>query len=157
MNNFFSIHKKRILFVVYFVLLISWLTFIFSNSLSTGEESTVQSNKVVEISQKIVSVFDKDAVVKPDDVRTTAHFFEFLVLGALYFLGTAFIKNRNAFLLVSSLALSLFTALVDETLQLGVEGRGAEVTDVWVDFLGAIFAHLVIIFFYSLFKLLRKK
>lgn len=153
MNNY----KRKLFIILYFIVLISWLTFIFTNSLSTGEESSAQSNKVVEISQKIVSVFDKDAVVEPAHVRTTAHFFEFLVLGALYLLGTAFLKSRNILVLFCSLGLSLLTALVDETLQLGVEGRGAEVTDVWVDFLGAVVAHLFIIFFYSLFKVLRKK
>ncbi len=150
-------NKRKFLIFIYFVFLFSWLTFIFTNSLSTGEESSAQSNKVVEISQKIVSVFDKDAVVEPAAVRTTAHFFEFLVLGALYISGTFFLQKKNILILFCSLGLSLFTALVDETLQLGVEGRGAEVTDVWVDFLGAVVAHLAIIFIYSLVKLLKKK
>ena len=157
MKNTFTKDKKYIIMCLYFVLLFSWLFFIFSNSLSTGEESTRQSRKVVEISQKIVSIFDEDAVVDSSDIRTSAHFIEFFVLGILYILGTLFFKNNRGFLVVSSVSLSLFTALVDETIQMNVKGRGSQVIDVWVDFLGAIVAHFFVIFVLYLIKLKKSK
>lgn len=155
-NTLYSKYK-RIFIAIYFVVLFSWLFFIFSNSLSDGAESTAQSTKVVEISQKIVSVFDKDAVVKPSSIRTAAHFFEFLVLGALYYVGTYFLEKRSHFMLSLSVGLSLLTALIDETLQINVPGRGAEVTDVWIDFLGALCSHFVIIFIITLRRLIKGK
>lgn len=157
MKENFLLKNKKIIVIIYLILLISWLYFIFSNSLATASESSAQSNRVVEISQKIVSVFDKDAIVKPSAIRTSAHFLEFFVLGALYYLGTYFFENRNHFFLMASVSLSLFTALVDETLQLNVSGRGAEVTDVWVDFLGAMFAHAIIVFILLTVRRLKKK
>ena len=157
MKNTFIFNKKNIIICLYFILLFSWLFFIFSNSLSTGEESTEQSRKVVEISQKIVSIFDEDAVVDPSDVRTSAHFIEFFVLGLLYILGTFFFEKNRAFLVASSLSLSLLTALVDETLQMQVEGRGSQVIDVWVDFLGALVAHCLVLFVLYFIKLKKSK
>ena len=125
--------------------------------MATGTESKEQSSRVVEISQKIISTFDKDAVVKQSTVRTSAHFFEFFVLGGLYYLGTYFLNKRSKLYLLTSVSLSLFTALIDETLQLNVSGRGAEVTDIWVDFSGAVFAHLILIFIITFTKLIKQK
>ncbi len=157
MIKIYNQNKKKIAICLYFVLLVSWLYFIFSNSLSTGEESTAQSQKVVEISQKIVSMFDEDAVVDPSDVRTSAHFIEFFVLGLIYVVGTFFFEKNRAFLIASSASLSLFTALIDETLQMHVEGRGSQVIDIWVDFLGAVAAHFLVIFIVYFIKLKRIK
>ncbi len=156
MKNIF-IKNKKIIICLYLILVFSWLFFIFSNSLSTGKESTEQSQKVVDITQKIVSMFNEDAVVKPSHVRTSAHFVEFFVLGLLYILGTFFFDKNRAFLVVSSLSLSLFTALTDETLQMHVEGRGSQVIDVWVDFLGALAAHFLVIFILYFIKQKRAK
>lgn len=136
--------KKRFL-IFYVIVLVLWIAFIFSNSLSNGEKSTEQSNRIVEISQKIVSVFDKDAVVSSSAVRTSAHFFEFFVLGTLYAIGTLFFDNKKISLYLFSLSLALFTATIDETLQIGVGGRAAEITDVWIDFGGAFLAHLIFV------------
>lgn len=157
MKKYSFSNKKNILIIIYFVFLISWLVFIFSNSLSTGTESTQQSQKVVDISQKIVSFFDKDAVVDEQAVRTSAHFIEFFVLGFIYFVGTFFFEKKSVLLVIASVSLSLFTALVDETLQLHVEGRGAQVVDVWVDFLGALFAHIIVVFVIYCVKLYKLK
>ena len=157
MKNTLTYNKKIIFICLYFILLFFWLFFIFSNSLSTGEASSEQSQKVVDISQKIVSIFDEDAVVDPSDVRTSAHFIEFFVLGLLYILGTFFFDKNRAFIVLSSLSLSLFTALVDETLQMHVEGRGSQVIDVWVDFLGALAAHFLVILILYFIKLRKSK
>lgn len=144
--------KNKKYIIIYYIVLFSWLAFIFSNSLSTGDESTQQSNKVVDISQKIVSFFDEDATVSPSAVRTSAHFFEFFVLGLLYSLGTMFYFKNRVMSFFVAISASLFTALLDETLQLGVEGRGAEVTDVWIDFSGALLSTLVFFAMWIYFK-----
>ena len=148
---FYGKHKRKTL-AVYLILLALWLGFIFSNSLATGPESAEQSNKVVEFIQNIVRFFDSEAMVDASAVRTTAHFFEFFVLGTLYSIGTFFFKGNRASLFSFSLSLSLFTALIDETVQLFSEGRGAQVTDVWVDFSGAFIAHLIMTMVYLTYK-----
>ena len=153
---FYGKHKTRNI-IIYFVILISWLAFIFSNSLANGSLSSAQSGRVVKLIRDIVSVFDSEAMVDAGDVRTAAHFFEFFVLGFIYYLGSFFIKGKRASLLLHSLALSLFTAFVDETLQLTSDGRVADIADMWVDFSGAIIAHMITLAVYASYKYFKKK
>ena len=148
-------YKNKKIIIVYIFFLVSWLGFIFSNSLSTGSKSEEQSNKIVDISQKIVSYFDEDATVSPSAVRTSAHFLEFFILGLIYSFGAFFYSKNKMMSVFSVLSVSLFTAVFDETLQLGVEGRAAEVIDVWIDFSGSLLSTLL--FFATLYMLKVKK
>ncbi|MBR6633279.1 MAG: VanZ family protein [Clostridia bacterium] len=148
---FYGKHRKRNI-VVYFVILLLWLSFIFYNSSASGLESTEQSNRVVEFIQSIVHNFAPEAMVDSGAVRTTAHFVEFFVLGALYYIGTFFIRFSRTSLFIHSLALSLFSAFADETVQMFSNGRGAEIKDVWVDLAGAFVAHIIIFAIYYSYK-----
>ena len=155
-NIFYGKHKTRNL-IIYFVILVSWLSFIFSNSLANGTVSSERSDTVVKILQGVVNSFDPDVKVDEGTVRTTAHFFEFFVLGFIYYIGSFFIKWNRVSLFLHSLAISLFTAFVDETLQLTSNGRVADVKDVWVDFSGAVIAHALTLAIYASYKYFKKK
>lgn len=152
MNNVFYGKNRNLYITLYSILLILWLSFIFYNSSASGVESTEQSNRVVQFIQSIVRNFAPEAMVDPSAVRTTAHFIEFFVLGGLYYIGTFFIRFSRKSLFFHSLALSLFSAFADETVQLFSNGRGAEITDVWVDFAGAFVAHIIIFAIYYSYK-----
>ena len=70
-------------------------------------------------------------------VRKGAHMAEYLVLAALL---TGSLRNRDRTgrgLCAGVLSASLFCALIDETIQLFVEGRAGKVSDIWVDLGGA--------------------
>lgn len=153
---FYGNHKTRNI-IIYFVILASWLSFIFSNSLADGSLSTDRSNTVVKLLQDFVGIFDSETMVDSGSVRTAAHFFEFLVLGFIYYIGSFFMKRNRISLFLHSLALSLFTAFVDETLQLTSSGRVADVKDMWVDFAGALIAHILTVAAYSTYKYFKKK
>ena len=152
MENIFYGKNRKIFITLHLILTVFWLVFIFYNSFSDGIRSTEQSNRVVELLQSFLRNFDPEAMVDASAVRTTAHFVEFFVLGALYYTGSFYIKKPRVSLFVHSLSLSLFTAFVDETIQLFSDGRGADVRDIWTDFSGAIVAHLMVFAIYYTYK-----
>lgn len=152
MENIFYGKNRKIFLTIHIILIALWLTFIFYNSFSDGIRSTEQSNRVVELLQNFLRNFDPEAMVDASVVRTTAHFVEFLILGALYYIGTFFIRQYRVSLFFHSLSLSLFTAFVDETIQLFSNGRGADVKDIWTDLSGAIVAHVIIFAIYYTYK-----
>ncbi len=124
-----------------------WLVFIFTNSLRTGEESTVQSNAVVEAVQtvakwvapqsQIANATGEDYAKLHGIVRTLAHFAEFAVLGALaawcYCAYT--LQIRHCYIPVLG---TLLIPLIDELLQKFTAGRAASLFDILVDSLGGL-------------------
>ena len=69
-NFFYGKHKTRNL-IIYFVILVSWLSFIFSNSLANGTVSSERSDTVVKIFLK------PDATA--DDVRRLIEYIQSVV------------------------------------------------------------------------------
>ncbi len=70
-------------------------------------------------------------------VRKIAHFSEFFAIGALMLsCGYCFDRAKPRRYGFRVLLGGLLAALIDETIQLGVEGRAGMVTDVWIDFAG---------------------
>ena len=82
-----SIQKSRIFTVLRYVLPILltllWLSFIYGNSLKTGEQSSEQSGKVHEVVNDIAQSVGIEKPISEHTVRKSAHFFEFAVLGGL--------------------------------------------------------------------------
>lgn len=157
MEKIFYGRYRRVYIAVYLMLLVFWLGFIFSNSLANATESTQQSNKVVKIIQDIAKALSPEATVEPESIRKSAHFIEFFVLGALYYIGSFFIKASRVSLFFHSLFISILSALTDETLQIFSQGRSSEVTDVWIDFLGVLLAHIIIFAVYYSYRFFKAK
>ena len=70
-------------------------------------------------------------------MRKAAHFCEYALEGFLLQLGVRLFSRKLRFLSWPAL-LGLLTALADETIQLFFDGRGSQVTDVWIDFAGVL-------------------
>ena len=155
--------KNKALRYVTLVLLVFWMCVIFGFSSQTAEVSTVTSNKVIE---KVVSVVypDYDALDEPEKqqvitsftlpVRKTAHFLEFAVLGALFFMFFStfdglFKKSRFGF----SLAAGFVYAVIDEVHQSFISGRACRAMDLLIDFSGILLAVTVCF----LFAFLRRR
>lgn len=119
--------------------IIATLLFIFINSFLPADVSSEESDTV---SGWLEAVFPSSTTFGRfilDNVRKIAHFVEYGVLGAeltLYVLLFERDKRRG---LVKAALLSFFTAFVDETIQI-FSGRGPMISDVWLDFLGALSA-----------------
>ena len=83
-------------------------------------------------------------------IRKMAHMTEFAFLGAEL---TILLRRR---LVVYPLAAGLFAALIDETVQI-FTGRGASVTDVWIDFAGVVIGSAVALGVMAIVRAVRRR
>ena len=94
----------------------------------------------------------KDRGMATHYVRKFAHFAEFFAQGAALSGAIFSVKYYKNFIYV--LLTGLFTACIDEHIQLFFEGRSAQISDVFVDFSGTA---LSVIFVFILWIFLFKK
>ena len=119
--------------------------FILYNSIQTAVESAQQSSRVVEVVQEVASVVAPNSTVATATgeeydklhavVRTLAHFSEYALLGALAGWCYRSYTNKSIWLLAPTVGVAVL-AVVDECLQAFSEGRGSQVSDVFVDVFG---------------------
>ena len=140
----------------FFTLLLAFLvicntTFIFYQSLQDGESSAATSGAVSDVVADVVAPDlsqrpageQKDMMDKIHSwVRKMAHAIEFAGLGFFFcaFILSLQLADKIPFYykLLSALLFSVSIAVIDEILQLGVEGRAFEMKDIGVDSIGAI-------------------
>lgn len=108
---------------------IAFIIFIFSNSMQVVTESARQSADVLHYLQEFLGT----GWLTDHIVRKAAHFSEFALLGIL---GVQCMRQYTGRCMLPTLFTGLLTALTDETIQLLVEGRSGQVSDVWIDFAG---------------------
>ena len=150
-------HKKGkigiyILRVLLVVLCLLTVAYIFSNSLKTGEASSVQSSGVTDfVKDCVASVAPESKVANATGsgyrklhafVRRMAHFSEFAVLGVLLVCCYFSFTQKKKWLLVLPVAL-VGVAFADETIQGFVVGRVADMADVIMDILGGLTGGMV--------------
>lgn len=89
-------------------------------------------------------------------IRKTAHFAEFFLLGIITSAFRVFTKTpyKNIFTI---LFMGLATAVSDETVQIFVDGRGSQVSDVLLDFSGVLAGTLIALLFYIVMARHKKK
>lgn len=145
-NNLYSILKKICLWLA--VILLSCRIFAFSAD--TGAESNGVSRKIANV---VVSVVKKTTSPAKQSasweyqlfhfchkiVRKTAHFSIYALLAALALLLARSYRFSIKLSCVISLAYCLLFAASDEVHQLFVAGRSGQITDVLLDFSGALF------------------
>ncbi len=118
---------------------IVWVAVIFSFSLRTGEESGGMSLAVLTY---ILDTFLPGLSGKLDlemahlVLRKMAHFTEYFVLGVLSRFAVQDIKKKQRTIL--ALIFCIGIGVIDETLQLFVNGRVGSVWDVVIDSMGAL-------------------
>ena len=143
----FKLWQTWLLRIFFSLALIGVLTFIFSNSLASGEVSSAQSYVVTEQVQDVVRVIapeSKIATATGDDfirlhisVRTAAHFCQFALLGAVAFWCYLSYTRKKIYSLIAVIGTAL-TAVFDEFLQIFSEGRAWEWLDILVDIAGGM-------------------
>ena len=120
---------------IFICLTILWLCVMWGHSLTPAVESDKESLGVVAILNSFLP-FE----ITNHMVRKTAHFSEYFILGVL---STQIILNKvreNIMNSRFSLLFVFFVAFIDETIQLFVEGRSGQISDVWLDFSGGLVA-----------------
>ena len=134
------------------VLLILLLVFIWGHSCMSVSESKAESSRVLEFARPFLELFVGEGNVTLHMVRKLAHFTEFGALGAvLALLLPMSLKGR----LVGAVC-GLLTGFLDETIQF-FSDRGDQISDVWLDFSGALTGLLVMTLLWQLWLRLKKR
>ena len=116
---------------VCFILFVLWALFIFSNSMLPAVESSDISGGISYKIYELLSL-NIDFELFHTFIRKCAHFIEYAILGV--FAGLSFEKEYFWKILV----LCILVACCDETIQLFVEGRSGQISDVLLDSIGAL-------------------
>ena len=158
--------KLKIRRIVFLFLIIINCTAIFLFSNEPGKESSKTSSRVVNsICETVPSIKkmpeNKKNVLKGQMVpvvRKYAHYSIYLMLGIvtinymLTYRGRSFYQKG-----LTSFLFCVFYSITDEIHQIFVVGRDGQITDVFIDSLGALTGILLIIFIAKLFEKLIKK
>lgn len=132
-------NRQRWIIAILAVLLVLVVIFIFSNSLKSGVESNGDSSKIVKLIEPIIEkLFGNGEVDINYAVRKGAHLAEFALLGFLTFLLVRTITRCSGKKLVfAGFFATLAVAVTDEYIQL-FTGRTSSVSDILIDFSGAL-------------------
>ena len=135
MKTFMKKWKWKILILVY-------LCFIYGNSLTPAAISSKESGYFLAKIQDFLAGAGMDAWWLTEHlVRKAAHFTEYAGLGFLLAMNTG--AGIAPVFSLTRIAKANFTAafclpFIDETIQLFVEGRSGQISDVWLDMAGIV-------------------
>lgn len=127
--------KKTTIFII---LTILWICVIWGHSLMPASASTEESSFFLDLLASIIPISDMDLGMTL--IRKLAHFTEYAILAILLTVDFHNLVKDKVSKVIFPLFSGLLTAQIDETIQLFVEGRSGQVTDVWIDFAGVCFA-----------------
>lgn len=126
------------------LLSILMLGVIWGNSLQPATASdAVSLGLLARIQESFFSVFGTDLPLSNHILRKMGHLSEFFLLGFFLTQAVSLLKQSRGSALPLSLYLGLLTAVLDETIQSVVPGRGPMVTDVLIDHTGFVLGLLL--------------
>lgn len=132
---------KKLAIIISWILVISWMAFLFSMSSKVREESNDLSKgiteKIVQVIEKVYPEFEIDIHKFNHIIRKNAHFFGYLLLGILASLVLRVSGVKGFKLFVFSLLFCVLYAISDEVHQHFVPGRGPQIRDVLIDSAGS--------------------
>ena len=144
--------------VIVFALTACMMIFAWGHSCFPANLSSMESNWVVNLFWKFFRLFGAQEAPDEQLIRKLAHYSEYTAIGALM-LSCAYSRDRfrpHRFL-AYVLGAGLLTAVIDETIQLFVEGRAGMIADVWIDFGGVVTGTLIMLGFYAIVRRRKKK
>lgn len=130
-----------------------YLLFIYSNSMRTAPESTIQSQGILELIEMFFPFIIHNLGLTEHILRKMAHFGEYLVLGMLLAQTVktyGFLRLRQFWIVLIS---GFLMAAADEGIQLFTEGRSGQFSDVMLDLCGVMAG----LFMWRLIKYFRIK
>ncbi len=135
--------KKWILRIVLTLSTAAFVCWIFSNSLKTAAESTVQSSFVKELVENFFNALvpGRDIEISEHVIRKLAHFCEYALMGFLLFFTYLSYTRRKLWFFIPSLV-GIVIPFCDEGLQFFSDGRAPSFGDVGIDISGAAFGFL---------------
>ena len=135
--------KKWILRILLTLSTAAFVCWIFSNSLKTAAESTVQSSFVKELVENFFNALvpGRDIEISEHVIRKLAHFCEYALMGFLLFFTYLSYTRRKLWFFIPSLV-GIVIPFCDEGLQFFSDGRAPSFGDVGIDISGAAFGFL---------------
>lgn len=127
--------KKRMSLCV--LLLVAVLSFIWGNSLTSGEDSGAMSGTILAWINAFLHLSESGAETLHHLIRKMAHFTEFACLGLLLAWLFGMMGEEKGHLFCMPLLCGMAAACVDETIQVFVPDRGPSPIDIWIDTFGA--------------------
>ncbi len=130
-----------------------YVLFIFSNSMKIAGTSSKDSGRLLYLIQSVFQYFELNVYWLTEHViRKMGHFAEYSLLGMLLFgcLGAQGMSEERRW--TYHAASGFLVAFIDETIQLFVEGRSGQISDVWLDSAGVAFGTLVMMGIYFIYK-----
>jgi len=134
--------KKRMILCI--ALLITVLSFIWGNSLKSGEDSGAMSGTILAWINAFLRLDETGAEIWHHLIRKMAHFTEFACLGLLLTWLFGMMGEKKGHLFCMPLLCGMLVACVDETIQVFVPDRGPSPIDIWIDSSG-VAAGIVIV------------
>ena len=130
---------------VWTILTILYVGFIFHNSMTPAQESSQQSGQVLAIALKIIDNMGMSGGwITEHLIRKMAHYAEYTGLGILLGITVKLYSFRTDFRKILQGWLGILIPFVDETIQLFVEGRSGQISDVWLDMAGVFTGYVII-------------
>lgn len=138
MNTNKSLKHQFIITLIFAILNLLLIAYIFIHSLTPADISQEESGAVTGWLSYIFS-FKLDENL----VRKLAHFIEFTALGIITTLTVYSYCHKVMGGVYFKLFVCLATAVCDEAIQLNVDGRSGQVSDILLDFSGCLFGLII--------------
>ena len=149
-------HKTQIKMILV-VLLALLLAFIWLHSMMPAEDSAEESQRVGQFLTPFLELLVGEGNVTDHLVRKLAHFCEYGALGILAGALLLVKKESGIFRWSYALLCALAVAVIDESIQLLADGRGAQVQDVLLDTAGSLTGLLAVWLIAVLLRWLRHR
>ncbi|WP_077612053.1 VanZ family protein [Clostridium sp. Marseille-P2415] len=134
--------KKKYIWTAVTVL---YVLFVFSNSMKPATVSSADSGKVLSLAREFLAASGISIQWLTEHIiRKTGHFSEYTLFGVLLsgcILSHGIGGERRWFI---HLTAGYMVPFVDETIQLFVNGRSGQISDVWLDCSGVAFGTLIV-------------
>lgn len=149
--------RKTQIKTILVVLLALLLAFIWLHSMMPAEDSAEESQRVGQFLTPFLELLVGEGNVTDHLVRKLAHFCEYGALGILAGALLLVKKESGIFRWSYALLCALAVAVIDESIQLLADGRGAQVQDVLLDTAGSLTGLLAVWLIATLVRWFRRR
>ncbi len=134
------------------------ILFAFVHSMMPADISAQESSSFTAFLEELFRMLGVSAGLSSHIIRKAAHFTEYAAIGAsALFCAKAFDNEKPLKYIFNILFTGLAAAVTDEAIQLNVEGRSGQITDVLLDFSGFLTGASLIFALTAFISLIRKR
>lgn len=153
-----NIRASKRFTIIVFILTAAVIAFAFVHSSMPAVVSQDESEGVLDFLTAFFRGIGISAELTDHIVRKAAHFVEFTAMGMLFTLCAYSYDRFKPYRYTPQIMLAgLSTAVIDETIQLNVEGRAGMIKDVLLDFSGVVTGFALMLAFCIVYIKLRKR